>query len=292
MCGDGPLAIGDMEIYWLKGGNFRLDGGAMFGPVPKTLWEQRCPADRDNTLIFRNDPLLVKTPSNLVLVDTGLGNKLTTKQKSVFKVSTPWNLPAELNAIGLSREEITDVVLTHGDFDHAGGVAMLTDEGRLELTCPNARHFLQRKEWEDVVAPHPRAKSVYLEEDFSSLRDSHHLELIDGDVVICPGISLRFSGGHTRGHQVVDMRSGDMVVVHLGDLYPTHFHVNPLWVMAYDNYPLEVIDRKIEYFSEYSAQNSWFTFYHDPVVRACRLDTSGKICETWPPPLVQAVTGG
>lgn len=289
MLGDEPLTIGDVQIYWLKGGNFRLDGGTMFGPVPKALWAQRCPVDAENTILMCNDPLLVKTRDSIVLVDTGLGNKLTAKQNSIFKVSTPWNIPAGLKALGIAREEVTHVVLTHGDFDHAGGVAMLTDQGRLELTCPNAIHFLQRKEWEDIATPHPRAKSVYPTEDFSLLH-GRNLEIIDGNVEICPGIHLRFTGGHTRGHQLVEIRSGNMMAVHMGDLYPTHFHANPLWVMAYDNFPLEVINRKIEYFSEYSGQNSWFTFYHDPFVRACRLDRGHKVKETWPNQLSQVVT--
>ncbi len=288
MFGDKPLTMGDVEIYWLKGGNFRLDDKSMFGTVSKALWAQRYPADADNTILMCNDPLLVKTPHNIVLIDTGLGNKLTAKQNSIFKVSTSWDIPAGLQALGIARESVTHVVLTHGDFDHAGGVAMLTDKGTLELTCPNAVHFLQKKEWEDIANPPLLAKSTYLPEDFSLLR-GRKLEIIEGDAEICPGIRLRFSGGHTRGHQLVEICSGERVAVHMGDLYPTHFHTNPLWVTAYDNFPMEVITRKIEFFSEYSLQNSWFTFYHDPFVRACRMDRQHQVSETWPTPLSQAV---
>ena len=279
-----PLIIGDVEISWLDGGSFHLDGGAMFGPVPKALWSPLCPADEENSFLLRNDPLLVKTPQCLVLVDTGLGNKLTAKQKTVFKVASPWDLPAGLNNLGFAREDVTHVILTHGDFDHAGGIVMLSDDGQPELTCPNAIKKKKKKEWEDIGNPHPRAKSVYLKEDFAELRRSSLLELVDGNEQVCPGVSLRFSGGHTRGHQLVEIRSGEMTAVHLGDLFPTHFHVNPLWVMAYDNYPLEVIDRKLEYFAEYSSQNTWFTLYHDPQIRACRLDAAKKVKETWPFP--------
>ena len=277
------LVIGDMELYWLKGGNFRLDGGAIFGAVPKALWARRCPADAENTILMCNDPLLIKTPRNIVLVDTGLGNKLSQKQKAIYRIVSNWDLPAELAEWGIAREEVTHVVLTHGDFDHAGGVAMLSDRGRLQLTFPRAMHFLQKLEWEDINAPHPRAKSVYLAEDFSLLQ-SCNLQLLDGDAEICPGISLRFSGGHTRGHQIVEIRSGTEVAVHLGDLFPSHLHANSLWVMAYDNYPLTVINRKIEFFSHFTSENSWFTFYHDPSVRACRLDSRQKVKDTWPQP--------
>jgi len=280
MSGDGPLTIGDMEIHWLKGGDFRLDGGTMFGPVPKALWEQRCPVDSENTILMCNDPLLVKTPRNIILIDTGLGNKLTAKQNKNFKVASPWGLLPGLKKLGITREDVTHVILTHGDFDHAGGVTMLTEHGKLQLTCPHAMHFLQKNEWEDICNPHPRTKSVYLTDDFALL-DGRNLEIIDGDAEICTGISLRFSGGHTRGHQVVVIQSAGMSVVHMGDLFPTHYHSNPLWVMAYDNYPLEVIDRKLQYFSEYSMKDSWLSFYHDPFVRACRLDSEYKVKETW-----------
>jgi glyoxylase-like metal-dependent hydrolase (beta-lactamase superfamily II) len=277
---DGPFTVGDMEIYWLQGGNFRLDGGTMFGPVPKVLWERSSPGDAENTILMCNDPLLVKTPNNIILIDTGLGNKLTAKQKNIYKISTPWDLPAGFEELGIAREEVTHVVLTHGDFDHAGGTTMLNGQGGLELTCPNAIHYLQKIEWEDICNPHPRAKSVYLAEDFS-LFNGRNLAIIDGDAEICPGIILRYTGGHTRGHQLVEIHSAGMSVVHTGDLFPTHFHSNPLWVMAYDNFPLDVINRKIRYFSEYAGKNSWFTFYHDPVVRACRLDSAYKVKEIW-----------
>ena len=290
MYGKEPLVIGDMELYWLHGGNFRLDGGAVFGAVPKALWGQRCSVDAENTLLMCNDPLLIKTAQSIVLVDTGLGNKLSEKQKAIYQVVSTWDLPACLEELGIAREEVTHVILTHGDFDHAGGVAMLSHRGRLQLTFPRAKHYLQKEEWEDIKAPHPRAKSVYLPEDFSLLQNSN-LELLDGDGEICPGIYLRFSGGHTRGHQIVEIRSAHQVAVHLGDLFPSHLHANPLWVMAYDNYPLTVIRRKIEYFTHYSAQDSWFTFYHDPSVRACRLDCRHKVKDIWPLPLPNARIG-
>ncbi|MBU1564493.1 MAG: MBL fold metallo-hydrolase [Proteobacteria bacterium] len=193
MLGEKPLNIGDVGNDWLKGVNMGLDGGTMFGPVSKVLWAQRCPADAENTILMCNDP------HNIVLVDTGLGNKLTVNQKSIFTVTTPWDLPGGLTSFGIAREEVTHVVFTHGDFNHAGGVARLTDIGRIELTCPNATHFLQKKEWDDITDHDPRAKSVYLAEDFSLLCGSN-LEVIDVDEETCPGIKVRFSGGHTRGH--------------------------------------------------------------------------------------------
>jgi glyoxylase-like metal-dependent hydrolase (beta-lactamase superfamily II) len=276
------LKIGDIQLVWLSGGNFRLDGGAMFGVVPKVLWQKSSPVDSENTIPMCNDPLLIITPQSIILVDTGLGNKLTDKQKSIFRVSGEWNLITQLEAYGIRRDQVKQVVLTHCDFDHAGGLETYHRQGGKELTFPEAVHFIQKKEWEDVLNPHPRAKSTYLEDDFSLLRKSKQLVLIDGDEEISPGVTLRITGGHTRGHQLVEIRSGEQLAVHLGDLFPTHAHSNPLWGMAYDNFPLEVIDRKREFFDHYIPQNSWFTLYHDPFVRACRLDAGYKVKETWP----------
>ncbi len=275
-----PLIIGDFKIHWLNGGNFRLDGGTMFGAVPKVLWEKKCKADAENLLPFTNDVLLIKTPTHNVIVDTGLGNKLTEKQLSIFKVTSPWSIVSDLADLGLSRQDIDFVLLTHCDFDHAGGIVMHDAVGNEELTFPAAVHYVQKAEWEDVGNPCRRAQSTYWPENFNLLRKEGHLKIIDGEIEVISGITLRHTGGHTRGHQLVEVLSKNETAVHLGDLFPTHAHTNPLWIMAYDNFPLEVIDRKEEYFRHYNTLNSWFTFYHDPIIKACRLDRQNRITDT------------
>lgn len=282
-----PLTLGDFQIYWLNGGNFRLDGGTMFGAVPKVLWQKKCEADAANAIPLVNDALLVRTPHHTIIIDTGLGNKLTTKQLSIFQVTCPWSLVTDLADLGLSRDDIDLVLLTHCDFDHAGGIVMLNDDGQEELTFPRAVHYVQKKEWEDVEQPNRRALSTYWPINFNLLKKEGQLEIIDGNRDVCPGVRLRYTGGHTRGHQLVELSSQGETAVHLGDLFPTHIHTNPLWIMAYDNYPLEVIDRKEEYFSHYQKRDSWFTFYHDPQIKACKLTESGNISRTWPPPCEQ-----
>ena len=277
-----PLIIGEFQIYWLNGGHFRLDGGTMFGAVPKVLWERKCKAAADNSLPFTNDILLVKTTTHNLVVDTGLGNKLTAKQRSIFQVDKPWSAAADLAALGLSRKDIDYVLLTHCDFDHAGGIVIHNEEGQEELAFPDAVHIIQEKEWEDVEQPCHRAQSTYWPENFNLLKKHGQIELIDGEHEVVPGVTLRHTGGHTRGHQLVEMQSRGETAVHLGDLFPTHYHTNPLWIMAYDNFPLEVIDRKEAYFHHYQQRNSWFTFYHDPLVKACKLDQHGILTTTWP----------
>jgi glyoxylase-like metal-dependent hydrolase (beta-lactamase superfamily II) len=276
------LTIGDFQIYWLNGGNFRLDGGTMFGAVPKVLWSRKCEADADNTLPFTNDVHLVRTPEHNIIIDTGLGNKLTEKQLSIFGVTAPWSVDSDLTELGLSRQDIDFVLLTHCDFDHAGGIVMHDAEGNEALTFPNAVHYVQKTEWEDVENPCHRGQSTYWPENFNLLKQEGTLEIIEGELEVVPGVTLRHTGGHTRGHQLVEMYSKGKTAVHLGDLFPSHFHSNPLWIMAYDNFPLEVIDRKEEYFRHYQQKDSWFTFYHDPLVKACKLDRQGNINTIWP----------
>ncbi len=278
-----PLAIGACEIHWLSGGDFRLDGGAMFGPVPKALWQKYHQPAADNTILLCNDPLLIRTSAMNILVDSGLGNKLTPKQQDIFQAG-PWNLLSQLASLGLSRHDIDLVILTHCDFDHAGGVVMVGEEGREEVTFPEAIHLIQESEWQDVASPCRRAQESYWPINFNGLKRSGRIQLVNGTHQVCPEVRVCHTGGHTLGHQLVEIRSEGETAVHLGDLFPTPAHANPLWVMAYDNFPLEVIVCKERYFSEYRQRDAWFTFYHDPLVKACKLGDRGEITDQWPRP--------
>lgn len=276
--------LGNFEVYWLNGGEFELDGGTMFGVVPKKLWAKKYPADEDNTSAIEenyikllNYPILIKTPEAIVLIETGLGNKLTDKQKQIYRVTKDWNLPQNLGKIGLKRQDIDYVILTHCDFDHAGGIVMLNSAGEEELTFPNARHIIQKLEWEDVMQPNKRATNTYWGQNFSKLKDTDNLKLVEGDFMVCKGIDVLHTGGHTRGHQIVRIQSEKIIAYHLADLLPTHVHFNPLWIMAYDNFPLEAIELKEKYEAMGIKENAWFTFYHDPSMYACKFNSKGEV---------------
>lgn len=275
------LRLGEAMVHWLPGGDFWLDGGTLFAIVPKRLWRQVRPATADNLLRLCNDPLLIESGGSRILVDSGLGNTLDQALAQEYRVTAPWRLLEGLALLGIGREDIDHLVLTHGDFDHAGGVSMRTAGGTVEPTFPRATVHLQRAEWEDIQAPHRRSAGAY---DVAALNllAPERLHLVDGDATIAPGVSVRLSGGHTRGHQVVEIRSGNQLALALGDLLATHCHADPLWQLAYDNYPLTVIDRKIAYLNEYQRERPWILLYHDPFVRACRLDGQGGVAETWP----------
>jgi glyoxylase-like metal-dependent hydrolase (beta-lactamase superfamily II) len=273
------LSLGNITITWLCGGNFELDGGTMYGAVPKALWQKKFPADDENYIRMLNAPLLVQTEEFNLIVDTGLGNKLTEKQQQLFRVYEPWSIPEDLEKVGLQRQDIQYVILTHGDFDHAGGVVMHGAYGTPELTFPAAKHVIQSMEWHDITHPNTRAVHTYFPENFAGLKSGGNLVTIKGEREIVAGVSTRLTGGHTRGHQLVEIRGSEGCAVHLGDVLPTHTHTNPLWIMAYDNFPLELIEQKESLIPHYRDQNCWFTFYHDPFMKACRLDDDGRVVQ-------------
>lgn len=273
------LSLGNITITWLCGGNFELDGGTMFGAVPKVLWQKKFPADDENYIRMLNAPLLIQTEEFNLIVDTGIGNKLTEKQQQIFRVYEPWSIPENLKQLGLKRQDIQYVILTHGDFDHAGGIVMYNARNAPELTFPAAKHVIQSMEWNDIINPNTRAIHTYWPENFTGLNSGDNLVTIKGNREIVPGVRTRLTGGHTRGHQVVEIQGSEGSAVHLGDVLPTHAHSNPLWIMAYDNFPLELIEQKENLLPHYREQESWFTFYHDPFMKACRLDKDGRVIE-------------
>ncbi len=275
------LQVGEFELFWLNGGRFELDGGAMFGVVPKVLWQKKYPVNSENYISMRAWPILVKTPQGIVLIESGLGNKLTDKQKKIYRHQEEWSILQDLAQLGIKREDISHVILTHYDFDHAGGVVMLDDAGRLCLTFPNAKHFLQRKEWEDVLNPNIRNINTYWQVNIELMKGNKNLILLTGEAEIVKGVTVTHTGGHNSGHQIVTMRSGGEIALHLADLLPTHAHYNPLWIMAYDNFPMDSIALKEKLIAAGREENAWFTFYHDAYMLACKFDDTGKIAEKW-----------
>lgn len=275
------LKLGEFELFWLDGGLCQFDGGTIFGAVPKILWEKKYPCDEENYVLLTASPILVKTPGALVLIESGLGNKLTDKQKKIFRLREEWRVPGDLKSLGFDRNDLDYVILTHYDWDHAAGV-VIEESGRLALTFPNAKHIVQKTEWEDALHPNKRSINTYWQVNIESLKNSDNLELVEGDAEILSGVRVSLTGGHTAGHQVVKMASGGEEALHLGDLLPLHAHFNPLWLTAYDNFPLDTIGMKEELEKSGIAKNAWFTFYHDPYYSACKFDEKGNIVDSVP----------
>ncbi|MBF0559356.1 MAG: MBL fold metallo-hydrolase [Nitrospirae bacterium] len=284
------LILGEFELFWLDGGLCQFDGGTIFGAVPKVLWEKKYPCDQENYVFLTASPILVKTPRSLVLIESGLGNKLTDKQKKIFRLREEWRVPEDLKSLGFDRQDVDYVILTHYDWDHSSGVVM-QDSERLALTFPNAKHLVQKTEWEDALNPNRRSINTYWDVNIETLKQSKNLELVAGDAEIVSGVSVSLTGGHTGGHQIVIMRSGGEEALHLGDLLPLHVHFNPLWLTAYDNFPLDTIRMKERHEKIGLAANAWFTFYHDPYYAACKFDEKGNIVAGVPPQVTSQQAG-
>ncbi|MEO0078237.1 MAG: MBL fold metallo-hydrolase, partial [candidate division WOR-3 bacterium] len=193
------MRIGDFDLYSLSDGFFGLDGGAMFGVVPRPLWEKTNPPDDRNRIRLALRPLLIVAGPNRVLVDTGIGNKWDIKGRDIYRIEKTETLDGSLARLRLTPEDITHVVLTHLHFDHAGGATRLDSNGQSVPSFPNARYLIQRTEWEDAVRPNRRSRAAYLPENFLPLEEAGLLQLVNGTTEVMPGIELLHVGGHTRG---------------------------------------------------------------------------------------------
>lgn len=272
------LKISNFEIFWLDGGAFQLDGGCVFGVVPKVLWEKKYQPISGNNILMYASPILIRDGKKNILIDTGLGNKLTEKQIKIYGVMKEWNIHKSLEMVKVSADEIDYVILTHCDYDHSGGLVQQKNN-QLQLTFPNAQIVLQKKEWEDVKNPNRRAKHTFWDINFVGIEESGKLQIVDGYCKIYEEVFVEYTGGHNRGHQIVKLVDKEQTLYHLGDILPSNAHFNPLWVMAYDSYPLDVIELKERYLKEIVENKGWVLFYHDPKYCACKFDEKGNILE-------------
>ncbi len=259
------LKLGDFDIHGLRDGYFYLDGGAMFGVVPKTLWEKKCPADSKNRIKLALNSILIKTPRALVLVETGIGTKMDQKFRGIYCVETNPGLVPSLTRLGYSRQDVDVVINTHLHFDHCGGNTYRDERGEVVPTFPRARYVIQRGEWEWARRPNEREKSSYIQENFVPLQDYGLLDLVDGDSGIKEGVEVILSPGHTRRHQSVKVSSQGKTLFYLGDLVPTSAHIGLPYIMSYDLFPLETLETKKRFYEQATEEDWVLAFVHDPV---------------------------
>jgi glyoxylase-like metal-dependent hydrolase (beta-lactamase superfamily II) len=261
------MQFGDLELIPLFDGYFRLDGGAMFGVVPKPLWEKRAPADERNRIQLGLRPLLVRGDKAL-LIDAGIGDKMDQKSLSIYAVDRAHNLAEGLAHVGVGPADIEIVLASHLHFDHAGGFTARDDAGRLVPTFPNARYVVRAGEWEDASHPHERNRASYLAENFAPLASGGVLDLLQEDAQITPGIRVVRTGGHTMHHQIAIIESGGRTAVFAADLIPTTAHVDAAWIMGYDLYPMDTLAFKRQFVREAVEREYLIFFEHDPIVAA------------------------
>lgn len=267
------IKVGKFECFPLSDGKFWLDGGAMFGVVPKVFWERTNPSDEKNRILLGLHPLLIKHPEANILVDTGIGDKFSEKFGKIYAVDKSETLEGSLSEVGLKVDEIDKVIITHLHFDHAGGNTYYSEDGKPVVKFKNATYIIQKKEWNVALNPNTRSKASYLKDNFLPVKENNQLKLIDGDEEIFPGITCVLTGGHTEGHQIVIIRDGEEGGIYWADLIPTTSHIRLPYIMGYDLFPLEVIAKK-EHFIKMATENKYVSFFeHDPN------KTSGYILE-------------
>ena len=265
-----------MNLHVIDTGHFKLDGGAMFGVVPKALWNRHQPADENNRCTWAMRCLLIEAHGRVILIDTGMGNKQDDKFRSHFEPHGEGDLLVSIARAGYTREEITDVVLTHLHFDHCGGAVQKRPNGDLELTFPNAIHWSEENHWKWATDPNPRERASFLKENILPIQESGMLRFVNDDTEIIPELWFAIADGHTHGMLIPHLEIGEETLVFMADLLPSPTHIPLAWVMGYDIDPLQTIREKEAFLAE-AAENNFILFYeHDPVIECSRVIETEK----------------
>ena len=271
-----------MKLYPISHGDFKLDGGAMFGVVPKVLWQRTNPADEDNLIEMTTRSLLIEDSNRLILIDTGLGNKQSEKFFSYYKPSKRNSFDETLKKYGFHRDDITDVFMTHLHFDHCGGAIVRNKKGYYEPAFKNARFWSNEKHWNWAVHPNPREKASFLPENILPIQESGQLNFIKtpekGRITKSPDLNfdVLFVDGHTEKQMLPVIEYKGYKIVYMADLLPTTGHIPLPYIMAYDTRPLVTLEERQEIFGQ-AADEKWLLFLeHDPYHEICTLKHTEK----------------
>lgn len=271
------LKLNNLSLTWLQGGVNFLDGGAMFGVVPKPLWGKKYPYNDKNQIELRTDPIFLQVNGKNILIEAGIGKgKLTEKQLRNLGVAEESELEAELGSLGVKPEEIDYVLMTHLHFDHVCGLTKMEDDKYISV-FPNAKIITSEKEWDEMRHPNIRSRNTYWKENWEAIENQ--VETFEKEWTFGT-IRMIHTGGHSDGHSIIVIEDGDDCVVHMADIMPTHAHQNVLWVMAYDDYPMDSIAAKEKWLEYGINKDAWFTFYHDAIYRAVKWDKDRQMTET------------
>jgi len=261
------LPFGNLTLVSAHDGLFALDGGAMFGVVPRTLWAAQSPPDDRNRIRLATRPLLVEADWGRLLIDCGIGDKMDAKQRDIYAVDRSHTLDEALASAGLAADNVDFVLATHLHFDHFGG-ATLRRDGRLEPRFARARYIIRAGEWQEATHPHERNRASYIADDFLPLEAAGVVEFFEDDRTIRPGVRVVRTGGHCPQHQVVFVESAGKTAVFTADLIPTTAHIRDAWIMGYDLFPMETLAFKKRFIREAIEREYLIFFEHDPLVAA------------------------
>jgi glyoxylase-like metal-dependent hydrolase (beta-lactamase superfamily II) len=268
------LTIGPYRVHFLSGGRFRLDGGAMFGVVPKVLWNRAAPADERNRIRMRMTCLLLEGNGQKILVDAGSGTKDDPKFRDIYAIEGPEGLTQDLAALGVKPEDVNAVALTHLHFDHCGGGTTRGADGAVKPTFPNATYFVRRQEWEDAHHANERNRASYISDNYDPLHKAGQLILHDTDLEILPAVWMKNLPGHTLGHQGCFFDIPGERALYTVDLVPTAAHLPLVYIMGYDLYPMTTLETKRAILRQATSEGWLFLFEHDPDLNAVRIGGS------------------
>ena len=271
------MKLGNYEIDVIETGRFGLDGGAMFGVVPKAIWAKSYePGDDMNRIPLTARIMLIRSDDRNILVDTGNGTKGNEKFQKIYKInSEETRLDNALKPFGLEYGDITDVILTHLHFDHAGGATRM-ENGNIIPTFPNAKYYVQKDHLEWAKNPTEKDRASFVEDDFMPLEADGMLELLDGAGEIFPGIELIPVHGHTKAMQMLKIKGGEETLLYIADLSPTSAHIRLPFGLAYDNEPLITLEEKKKYLPQAYEEKWTVVFEHDAFTQASKIELTGK----------------
>lgn len=271
------MKIGDYKIYSVQTGFFRLDGGAMFGVVPKMLWSRTNPSDENNRIQMCTNSLLLDNGKRKILIDNGVGHKMSKKLNEIFAVDySKYTLLDSLKKININPEDITDVILTHLHFDHAGGSTYYGEDKKLRVTFPNATHYIQKKQFEWGLNPTERDKASFYSNDFELLHQEKVANLLEGEFKIDDTVKLIPLNGHTRNMQVVKISDEQNTLFYAADLIPMSAHIHIPYIMGFDLQPLITLEEKRKYLTK-AVKDNWTIFLeHDTVTESVKVGLNDK----------------
>ncbi len=260
----------------ISDGIMKMDGGSIFGPVPKVVWENTVSTDRKNRMTLGLNCLLLQIGDKNILVDTGIGSKDNEKDKESLGL-VPSRMFKGLKAAGLTPRDIHAVILSHLSFDHCGGCTRLDRQGTIVATFPKARYYAQRASWEEAASPSERCMHAYRPDNFEPIQQKGQLELLEGDTEIFPGLNVIIAEGPAKGHQVILFNHGGERLAFLGDLVPTPHHLNMAVISAFDHSPEATLEQKRELLNDAEKQGWLLVFSHGHDVRAGYLERRGQM---------------
>ena len=268
------MKIGKYKLFSIETSEFSLDGGAMFGIIPKVMWEKQAPSDSSNRIRMVTRSLLLVSDGHKILIDTGNGSKWTKNYLDLYNIDlSMYNIKSSLNKYGFTSDDITDVICTHLHFDHAGGNTIY-DENRLVPSFSNATYWISQKNWDLANHPSQKDRGSFIEDDWEVLGQNNMIRLVKEEFL--PGIKIYFTQGHTDGLMHPVISDGNKTLFYGADIFPTAAHIPIPWVMSYDLRPTQTVKEKDSLLKKMHDEEWILFFEHDPIYQACTINFDGK----------------